>query len=113
MPTIEIKKYKCPKCGKDYEDSIRGHFSGKPCEECTQLSIKLNRLERQLMAEEFSLEETDGKIAQKIYALLAKESSGISFDDELVTNLVKIMLTDEKRRKGILKEILKLQKKKK
>ena len=113
MPTIEIGKYRCPKCGKEYEDSARGHFPGKPCKECTQLMMKLTQLERQLIAEEFSIEQEDEKIARQINDLLVKESSGISENDErLLTALTERMLTDEKRRKKIIKQILSLQKKK-
>ena len=113
MPVIEIGKYKCPKCGKEYEDSARGHFPGKPCRECTQLYIRIGELERKLIAENFSVEQEDDKIAKQINDLLVKESSGISENDEkLLTDLTERMLNDEKRRKKIIKQILKLQKKK-
>jgi len=113
MPAFEIEKYKCPKCKKEYEDSARGHFPGKPCKECTELMMKLNRIERQLIAEEFSIEQEDERIARQISGLLIKESSGIlERDEELLTALTEKLLKDEKRRKRIIKEILKLQKKK-
>lgn len=113
MPVFEIGKYKCPKCGKEYEDSARGHFSGKPCKECTQLMMKLTQLERQLIAKAFSIEQEDEKIARQIHDLLVKESSGISEkDEELLTALAERMFKDEKRRKNILKQILRLQKEK-
>ncbi len=125
MPTIEIKQYRCPRCGKMYEDSARGNFphpvrllgfigvSGKPCKECTELIIRLGKLERQLIAQDFSLEQEDEKIVRQINALLVKESSGVSEQDEgLLTALAERMLQDEKRRKRIIKQILKLQKRK-
>ncbi len=105
--------YKCPKCGKKYEDSARGHFPGKLCKECTQLMMKLSQFERQLLAEEFSIEQGDEKIARQINDLLVKGSSGFSENDEkLITALTERMLKDEKRRKKIIKQILGLQKKK-
>lgn len=83
------------------------------CKECTQLVMNLNQLERQLVAQEFSIEQEDEKIARQMNDLLAKESSGIQEkNEELLTALAEKILKDETRRKRILKEIRKLQKKK-
>ncbi len=113
MPIIEIEKYRCPKCGKEYEDSVRGHFPGKPCKECTQLMMKVNQLERQLIAEEFSIEQEDEKVIRQINNLIVKEGTDITLIDEnLISGLGVRLLKDEKRRKKIIKELLKLQKKK-
>ncbi len=113
MVVVETKRYICPKCGKEYEDFVGKHFVGKPCKQCSELLMKMLQLEKQLLAEEFSVEQEDEKIARQINDLLVKESSGISEDDErLLTALTKKMLKDEKRRKKIIKQILKLQKKK-
>jgi len=113
MPEFEIQKYKCPKCGNEYEDSSRSHFPGKPCKECTELIMKLTRLERRLIAENFSIEQEDEKIARQINDLLIKEQPGTSEKDEkLLTALTEKMLKDEKRKKKILKHILKLQREK-
>ncbi|MEK6951510.1 MAG: hypothetical protein AABX29_00690 [Nanoarchaeota archaeon] len=113
MPTFEIKKFKCPRCGRMYEDSVRGNFPGKPCKECTEQTIKITALERQLIAQDFSIEQEDEKIARQINDLLVKESSGVSErDEQILTALTERMLKDEKRRKNILKQILRLQKEK-
>ena len=114
MPTFELSKYKCPRCGNEYEDLVRAHFSEKPCKKCTQLMMVLGGFQRQLLAEEVNLEKEDGNIAKQINDLLEKERiSGISDkDEELLNTLTKIMLSDEKRRKKIIKQILSLQKKK-
>jgi hypothetical protein len=116
MPVIEIEKFRCPKCGKEFEDSVRGHFPGKPCKECTNKIIKirnLNRIEKQLLAQEFFAEQEDEKIVRQINDLLIKESSEFSENDEqLLTSLAERLLKDENRSKRIAKEILKLQKEK-
>lgn len=117
MP-IEIKKYKCSRCGKMYEDSERKHFVGKPCEECTQFILKIGRLQRHLIAEDFAIEQEDEKIAKKIYGLLSNLDTAREFtlhsekDQEILTALTEKLLKNEKRSKKILKHILKLQKKK-
>jgi transposase-like protein len=114
MPTYEIKKYKCPHCGKMYEDSVRSNFPGKPCKECRELMIKLSQIERRLIAEEFSLEQEDEKIARQINAQLIKESGFILSKPEhdVTSALLKKMIVDEKRRKKILKQLLRIQSKK-
>lgn len=112
MPFIQINKYKCPRCGKEYEDSERGHFPGKPCKECTQRLFRVRDLERQLLAQEFSTEQEDEKIVRQINDLLIKESHEINQQDEEALNvLTQRLFQDEKRRKKIVKEIMKLQKK--
>jgi len=75
--------------------------------------MRLTQLEKQLLAEEFSIEQEDEKISRQINDLLVKESSGISEDDESLLNaLTERMLKDEKIRKEIIKQIVSLQKKK-
>ena len=111
MPTFEIREYKCPRCGNTYQDSVRGNFPGKPCKDCTEQKIKVTQLERQLVAQAFSIEQEDEKIALQINELLIKERSGVSErDEQLLTALLEIMIRDESRKKKILKQILKLQK---
>jgi DNA-directed RNA polymerase subunit RPC12/RpoP len=113
MTVIEIEKFRCPKCKKEFEDTVRGHFPGKPCKECTNKIISINHAERQLIAQEFSAEQEDEKIVRQINDLLIKESSRFSENDEqLLTALAERLLKDEKRSKRIAKEILKLQKEK-
>ena len=75
---------------------------------------EINLLERQLVQNEFSLEQSDMKIAQQIHALLLREQEDISMEnEELLTSLTEKLIYDEKRRKKILKQIISLQKKKK
>ena len=113
MPAYEIKKYKCPHCGKMYEDSARSNFPGKPCKECHELMIKLTQIERRLIAEEFSLEQEDEKIARQINAQLIKESGFIMGTTRDVTSaLLKKLIVDDKRRRKILKQIIRIQSKK-
>ena len=112
---IKIVSAKCPRCGKDFEASERSHIPGKSmCRECTALVIKLNQLERQLLSEEFSIEKTDEELARQINDILIKEGpSGFpEVDEQLLNSLLERMLADEKRRKRLLKEIRKLQKRK-
>lgn len=107
-------KYKCPKCGREYEDSERGHFPGKPCRYCTEIWAKLGKYQRELLAQNFSLEQKDVQIARQINELLVRESTGISENDEsLLNQLTEQLLKDEERRIKIVEEIRKLQKKKK
>ena len=114
MTTFDLSKYRCPHCGNEYEDLVRAYFPGKPCKKCTQLMLALGGLQRQLLSKEVSLEKEDHEIAIQINDILEKERiSGISDkDEELLNNLTKKMLSDEKRRRKIIKEILRLQKKK-
>ena len=106
--------HKCPRCGRTFE------APGNPvpgmkmyCKVCTEIVMRVNQLERQLIAQDFSLEREDEQLARQINDLLTKESTGISEkDDELLTALTERMLSDESRRKKILKQIRRLQKEK-
>lgn len=114
MREMTFAPHKCPRCGKTFE------APGKPvpgmtmyCKQCTELLMKINQLERQLLAQEFSIEQEDKRIAEQINAILVKESSGISEkDEELLAALTERLISDEKRRQKILEEIRKLQKEK-
>ena len=114
MPTYDLIKYTCPHCNNEYEDLERSHFPGKPCKKCTQLMIAMGELQRRLLAREVSLENEDHKIAAQINDILVRQRiSGISDGDEkLLDDLTKKMLSDENRRKKVIKEIIRLQKKK-
>ena len=106
----EIISDKCKRCKKKYDSA------GMPmglCKSCFYTVSMITKLERELVAEEFSLEKDDLVIAQQINDSLIKESSGVSAEDEnVLTALIDKMLKDEKRKKRILKEIRKFQKKK-
>lgn len=123
---FEIKKVKCPRCGKEYLNSAKSDFvgfagegnpPGKPCLACLQLITRLDQREKKLLADEFSLEQEDEHIAQKMNNLLVLESSGNPVENEEKEKLFNFLLErlriDEKRRKKILKRISKLQKEKK
>lgn len=64
---IPIGKFKCPKCGKEYEDSERGNFPGKPCRECTQSMMRLNQLKTEFA--EAKDEITKNKLLKEIKEL--------------------------------------------
>ena len=112
---IKIVSAKCPRCGKDFEASERVYIPGKSmCRECMTLVMKLNQLERQLLSEEFSIEKTDEELARKINdVLIGEEPSGFpELNEQLLESLIERMLVDEKRRRKLLKEVRKLQKRK-
>ncbi|MFH1400583.1 MAG: hypothetical protein ABIH41_03625 [Nanoarchaeota archaeon] len=68
-------------------------------------------MERALLDEEFSLERKDEEIAKQLARVLAAESTGDSASDSrMLTSLAETLLEDEKRRKRIIEQILKLQK---
>jgi hypothetical protein len=113
--TPTMRANKCTHCGKPFTGP-ETPIPGRPlyCPDCIKLMAKLTNMERQLIADEFSIEQEDEKIARQINDVLVKERSGVSENDEkLLTALTERMLTDEKRRKHIIKEILHLQKEKK
>ncbi len=73
----------------------------------------VNQLQRQLVAQDFSLEQEDEIIARQINDILTKEHSGIAEEDEaLLSGLTEKLLQDEKRKKKIVKQIRALQKEK-
>ena len=114
MPKLETSKYQCFRCGDEYEDLVRAHFATKICTKCNRLIMAFGELQRQLLSKEVFLETEDHEIAIQINNILENERiSGISDKDEQLLNaLTKRMLSDEKRRKKIIKKILSLQKKK-
>ncbi len=97
---------KCPRCNATF-----GGVQGMYCKSCTEIIRQVKRLEQQLIVEEFSIEQEDEKIARQINDILTKENSSKN-DEELLTALTEKLLKDEKRRRKIIKEILKLQRKK-
>ena len=75
--------------------------------------MKLNQMERRLLAEDFSLEQEDEKIARQINDQLIKESRFIVKSEQEVTPaLLEKLIKDEKRRRKVLKHILQLQREK-
>jgi len=83
---IKIVTGKCSRCGKEFEASERVYISGTSmCRECTHLVMKINQVQRQLIAGEFSLEQEDEKIARQINDALAKESEIMSESAEGAT----------------------------
>lgn len=73
----------------------------------------ISQLQKKLMAEEFSLEQEDVKLGREINDFLEREKVEFSEkDEEVLQLLVQKLLKDEKRRRKIIKEILRLQRKK-
>ena len=70
--------------------------------------------EARLLKQEFDLELSDKKIAEQINALLVKESSEISRENEqLLGSLIEKWMDDEKKQKRLIRKIRSLQRKKK
>ncbi|HLD79970.1 MAG TPA: hypothetical protein VJA18_05415 [Candidatus Nanoarchaeia archaeon] len=70
-------------------------------------------VQSKLLKEELLLEKDDEQIAQQINSLLAKESFEVSKENEdLLNSLVEKLVDDEKRRKKLLRQIRKLQNRK-
>ena len=102
----------CPRCGNSFIAPFVPREGGKIyCKNCTNLIIRLNRLETKLIEQDFSVEHEDARLAEQIHYILSRETPSEK-DEELLTALTERMLEDVKRRKKILKEILVLQKKK-
>ena len=114
MRKFVMYPHQCSRCGKTFE------ASGKPvpgttmyCRDCFGLVRRINLLQKKLIEQDFSLEQEDDHIARQINELLIRESSGISDkDEELLTALTERIIKDEGRRKRILTQLGKLQKKK-
>ena len=112
----EINTYevKCPRCG----DTFENHFIATPgrllyCTPCIKLMKTVSMLQSKLLKEELLLEQNDTQIAEQISSLLAKESVDVSKENEdLLKALVEKLFDDNKRQKGLLKAIRKLQNKK-
>lgn len=67
-------------------------------------------LQSKLLKEELLLEQDDTQVAEQINALLVKESVDVSKENEdLLNSLVERLVSDEKRRKNLLRQIRKLQ----
>jgi len=106
---------KCIDCGADV------HLTFKPspdksircdmCEEKDRNREHFAPVESKLIAEEFAIDQDDAKAAQQIHSLLAKGKT-TKQDEAALNDLVKRLVQDEKRRKKILREIVKLQKRK-
>lgn len=107
---IEITHFTCPRCDKSFEDSVRGHFPGKYCKNCTEIIRAANRLEAQLNRTDFSFDKDDEEIARRIQEVLEKEESAVSVNSEDVLNhLIGRRIADEERRLKILRELRRLQ----
>lgn len=107
--------YKCPRCGRNYEDAERAHFVGKPCGDCNKLMMNLNKLEQKLLQEISSLDAGDEVIAKEMHTVLSKEYAGVGLaegNESILNNLIVRLMADEQRRRKLLKEIRKIQKKK-
>ena len=114
--TKVIKQYKvkCSRCGNQY-DELFIPTPGRPiyCGQCIKLMKAVSVVQAKLLKEELSLEQSDVQIAQQINALLVKESFEVSKENEdLLNSLVEKLADDEHRRKKLLKQIRKLQNRK-
>ena len=70
-------------------------------------------LQTKFLKKELFLEQSDEQIAQQINALLVKESIEVSKENgDLLNSLVEKLVDDEDRRKNLLKQIRKLQNRK-
>src|SRR3989344_2123940 len=89
----------CSRCGKNFY--YKGFVpTGQPvyCRDCTILMKGLSMAEARLLKQEFDLELSDKKIAEQINALLVKESSEISRENEqLLGSLIEKWMDDEKK----------------
>ena len=111
---VQIQSMKCPRCGRPFTPPFIPRKGGKVyCKDCTNIIVRVNLLEHQLIEQDFSIEQEDAHIARQINDILIKERSGITLkDEELLNTLTVRMIQDEKRRKKILKHISRLQKEK-
>ncbi|MBI1969037.1 hypothetical protein HYS49_03945, partial [Candidatus Woesearchaeota archaeon] len=74
----------------------------------------ISQLQKKLIAEEFSLEQEDEKIGRQISDFLTRENIEFSEkDEEMLQLLTEKLLKDERRRRKVIKQVLRLQKKKK
>jgi len=111
---ISLYQVKCSRCGNKFEN----HFPQKAdrpiyCKNCIQLIKAVSMLQAKLLKEELFLEQSDEQIAQQINALLVKESIEVSKENgDLLNSLVEKLVDDEDRRKNLLKQIRKLQNRK-
>ena len=102
---------KCSRC----RNKVESHFPGRAdrplyCKLCIQLMGKVSMLQSKLLKEELLLEQDDTQVAEQINALLVKESVDVSKENEdLLNSLVERLVSDEKRRKNLLRQIRKLQ----
>jgi len=115
MAEMIIRKYDCPRCGAKYEDAERAHFQGKPCGNCSKLTMNVNVLITKLLREISSLDAGDEAIAKEMHAVLSKEYEGVGLtegNEHILNHLLTRLMADEQRRRKVLKEIRKLQKKK-
>ena len=107
---------KCPRCGKMFEpmsflnrQGKQGHF----CRECTNLILRVNRLEAQLNTAEFSFDRDDEEVARELHSLLVAENSVVSLEDEdAINHLLERRVAEEQRRLRILQQLKQLQKRK-
>jgi len=114
--TRDIGSYqiKCSRCNNKFEN----HFPQKAdrpiyCKNCIQLIKAVSTVQAKLLREELSLEQSDEQIAQQINALLVKESIEVSKENEdLLNSLVEKLVDDEKRRKKLVRQLRKLQNRK-
>ena len=112
----EIKQYpaKCSRCG----DKFESHFPQKAdrpiyCGQCLQLMKAVSMVQSKLLKEELLLEQSDEQIAQQINSLLVKEAVEVSKENEdLLNSLVERLVDDEKRRKKLVRQLRKLQNRK-
>lgn len=108
-------KQNCSRCKQEFEIPQRVATPKAMCRECMHFIKDLNLLEKRLLEEEFSIEQTDKEIVVQINALLLQEDSeqNITADREaLLSALIERLILDQDRRKKILRDLLKLQKKK-
>lgn len=107
--TVDFSDEKCPRCGKNFEALFKGQY----CKECTDLIRRANRLEAQLNRTDFSFDREDEEIARQIGAVLIKEDSVITKEEEEALNhLLQRRIAEEGRRIRILQQLKKIQQEK-
>lgn len=132
----ELFEHTCTRCGKKVMVPVRSRGpppGGIYCGECSTKRSEerkaehrrdgISYLQKKLLAEEFSLEQEDKKIAQEIADFLDKEGKGRTYadplgvgtseiDENLLSSILEKLLKDGRKRRKIIKHILRLQKKK-
>ncbi len=104
----------CSKCGKKFYANFLT-TPGIPiyCMECIKvvgINARIEEVESKLLAQEFSLEESDLKIAKQIAAVF---NTNVSNKEAVLDGLINKLVEDEDRRKKILEQIIALQASKK
>lgn len=67
---VNVKKFKCGRCGEEYDDLEKSNYPGKPCKECTDARLEGRKIYVELMNVRPSITEEDKKILDKCVAKL-------------------------------------------